>query len=119
MGLFDGMKEAFEIEPEVVFAHAGYCNEADLVALEERGIDGHVALCRVGKAQAAVDPDTRPATHRMDDKLATAEGRAQSAERKWLSEAPNGWVKDVLGFRRFSFGVWRRYATKGTGCAWR
>ena len=24
------------------------------------------------------------------------------AERKWLSEAPYGWVKHVLGFRRFS-----------------
>ena len=103
MGLLDGVKEAFEIEPEVVLADAGYCNEADLAALEERGIDGHVALGREGKAQAAVDPDTRPATHRMGDKLATPEGRAQYAERKWLSEAPNGWIKDVLGFRRFSF----------------
>ena len=25
------------------------------------------------------------------------------ARRKWLSEAPNGWIKEVLGFRRFSF----------------
>ena len=24
------------------------------------------------------------------------------SERKWLSEAPNGWIKHVLGFRRFS-----------------
>ena len=24
------------------------------------------------------------------------------AQRKWLSEAPNGWIKEVLGFRRFS-----------------
>ncbi len=103
MMVLDGVKEAFEIEPEVVLADAGYCNEADLAALEERGIDGHVALGREGKAQAAVDPDTRPATHRMGDKLATPEGRAQYAERKWLSEAPNGWIKDVLGFRRFSF----------------
>ena len=22
--------------------------------------------------------------------------------RKWLSEAPNGWIKQVLGFRQFS-----------------
>ena len=25
------------------------------------------------------------------------------AKRKWLSEAPNGWIKEILGFRRFSF----------------
>ena len=29
-------------------------------------------------------------------------GRAAYAERKWLSEAPNGWIEHVLGFRRFS-----------------
>ena len=29
-------------------------------------------------------------------------GRAAYAERKWLSEAPNGWITHVLGFRRFS-----------------
>ena len=29
-------------------------------------------------------------------------GKARYAQRKWLSEAPNGWIKEVLGFRRFS-----------------
>lgn len=43
-----------------------------------------------------------PATHRMGKKLATSEGRKQYAQRKWLSEAPHGWIKEVLGFRRFS-----------------
>ena len=44
----------------------------------------------------------QPATCRMIEKLGTPEGRARYAERKWLSEAPNGWIKEVLGFRRFS-----------------
>ena len=43
-----------------------------------------------------------PATNRMAAKLSTPAGRAAYAERKWLSEAPNGWIKHVLGFRRFS-----------------
>ena len=38
----------------------------------------------------------------MGEKLASAKGKAQYAKRKWLSEAPNGWIKEVLGFRRFS-----------------
>ena len=101
--LLDDVNETFGSTPEVVLADAGYCNEADLVALEERGIDGHVALGREGKGRAAVDPLTRPATHRMGHKLATPEGRRHYAQRKWLSEAPNGWIKAVLGFRRFSF----------------
>ena len=100
--LLDGVSETFDVEPEVVLADAGYCNEADLVALEQCGIDAHVALGREGKARVAVDPETRPATHRMGEKLASKTGRAQYARRKWLSEAPNGWIKEVLGFRRFS-----------------
>ena len=39
----------------------------------------------------------------MKKKLETEAGRARYARRKWLSEAPNGWIKEVLGFRRFSF----------------
>jgi len=100
--LLDEVSESFGVEPEVVLADAGYCNEADLVALEQRGIDAHVALGREGKAQAAANAQTHPATHRMGEKLASDEGRAQYAKRKWISEAPNGWIKEVLGFRRFS-----------------
>ena len=108
--LLDEVSDSFEVEPEVVLADAGYCNEADLVALEERGIDGYVALGREGKARVAVDPHTRAATHRMGEKLARAKGKAQYAKRKWMSEGPNGWVKEVLGFRRFSL---RGFAGRG------
>ena len=100
--MLDEVSATFEVEPEVVLADAGYCNEADFVALEQRGIDAHIALGREGKAKVAVDPDIRPATHRMGEKLASAKGKAQYTKRKWLSEAPNGWIKEVLGFRRFS-----------------
>ena len=31
-----------------------------------------------------------------------AKGKAQYTKRKWLSEAANGWIKEVLGCRRFS-----------------
>ena len=103
MPLLDEVEQAFGAVPEMVLADAGYCNKADLAGLEKRGIDGHVALGREGKARAVVDPDTRPATHRMGEKLASPRGKARYAKRKWLSEAPNGWIKEVLGFRRFSF----------------
>ena len=88
--------------PGEVLADAGYCNEADLVEPETRNIRGHVALGREGRKHANVDRDRRPATHRIGKHLATEEGRAAYAERKWLSEAPNGWIKEALGFRRFS-----------------
>ena len=102
VGMLDEINETFGVEPAVVLADAGYCNEPDLLELEDRGIDAHVALGREGKSQVAVDPARLPATHRMGEKLARPAGKARYAQRKWLSEAPNGWIKEVLGFRRFS-----------------
>ena len=101
VGLLDGINETFGVEPAVVLADAGYCNEPDLLELENRGIDAHAALGREGRM--AVDPAARlPATRRMGEKLASLTGKARYAQRKWLSEAPNGWIKEVLGFRRYS-----------------
>lgn len=39
----------------------------------------------------------------MAKKLAIDEGRKLYARRKWMAEAPVGWIKEVMGFRRFSF----------------
>ena len=88
--------------PEMVLADAGYCKKADLASLEERGVDAYVALGREGNKAVAVNAKAYPARARMAAKLATPEGRARYAKRKWLSEAPNGWIKQALGFRRFS-----------------
>ena len=96
---------------------AGYCNERDLTELETRGVDGYVATGREDKKVAARNLKKHPATGRMVEKLSTPAGRAVYAERKWLSEAPYGWIKHVLGFRRFSL---RGLAgASGTWCAWR
>ena len=82
VGLLDGINETFGVEPAVVLADAGYCNEADLLELEDRGIDAHVALGREGKSKVAVDPARLPATHRMGEKLASLAGKAQYAQRQ-------------------------------------
>ena len=66
----------------------------------ERGVDAYVALGREGNQAVAVNAKADPA--QMANKLATPDGRACYAKRKWLSEAPNGWIKQALGFRRFS-----------------
>ena len=100
--LLDAVNETFDAQPATVLADAGYCNERDLKDLEKRGVDGYVAPGREGKQAATRDLEKHPATGRMVEKLATPAGRAAYAERKWLSEAPNGWIKHVLGFRRFS-----------------
>ena len=88
--------------PAMVLADAGYCNEADLAKLQALGVDGHVALGREGRRALEVDAEKHPAKAAMAKKLATEAGRAQYAQRKWLAEAPIGWIKEALGFRRFS-----------------
>ena len=100
--LLDEVAETVGEQPETVLADAGYSNERDLADLETRGIDGYVSLGREGKKARTRDPEKNPATSRMAEKLSTPAGRAVYAERKWLSEAPHGWIKHVLGFRRFS-----------------
>ena len=68
---------------------------------EEKRLQGEIEAL-LDRAQV-VDAEKHPAKARMAKKLATEEaGRARYAERKWLSEAPIGWIKEALGFRRFS-----------------
>ena len=69
---------------------------------EARGADACVALARDGRSRSAADPVSCLATRRMAERLATPEVKARYARRKWLSEAPNGWIKEAMGFRRFS-----------------
>ena len=101
--MVDAAAETCGETPAQVLADAGYCNERDLQALKERDIDGYVALGREGGTAAAVDADEHPAKARMAEKLESEDGRRRYARRKWMAEAPVGWVKEVMGFRRFSF----------------
>ena len=101
--MVDAVADAYNEMPQQVLADANFCNERDLQELEERGVDGYVSLAREGKAGAAPDPDKHPAKARMAEKLAGDEGRRRYARSKWMAEAPVGWIKEVMGFRRFSF----------------
>jgi hypothetical protein len=97
-----GVESHLGEQPEAVLADAGYRNEEDIAVLESSHIDACVSLGREGKAVDKIDADKYPATARMAEKLASADGKACYAERKWISEAVNGWIKRVLGFRQFS-----------------
>ena len=85
-----------------VLADAGYRSEVNLRTLEKRGIDGYVALGREGKKVTASVGEGQEATARMKRKLATKKGDAHYRRRKYLAEAPFGWIKSCLGFRQFS-----------------
>ncbi len=102
LSMVTATQDTYDQQLAIVIADAGYCSEANITALNARGIDGYIAVGRESGKVVSINPETRPATDRMWDKLRTKEGRAVYRERKWLSEAPNGWTKSVLGFRQFS-----------------
>src|SRR3954470_29185 len=99
---------------------AGYYSEANTAALEERGIDPHVATERlkhhekVASAPRGRIPKDLSAKQRMARKLRTKKGRELYAKRKGMIEPIFGQIKQVLGFRQFSLrglasmrGEWR------------
>ena len=103
---------------------AGYYSEANVLALERRGIDAHIATERL-KHHEEIPPVPRgripkdlTAKQRMARKLRTKEGRATYAKRKGIIEPIFGQLKQVLGFRQFSMrglaairGEWRLMCT--------
>ena len=88
--------------PKRILADMGYRSEAALVALAQTPCEIIVALGREGREQAQVDAQKYPHTARMAEKLDSSEGKAAYRRRKAIVEAPNGWIKSVLGFRQFS-----------------
>jgi transposase len=85
--------------PNVVLADAGYRSEENLANAPTELV---VALGREGKQHAQIDAQRHPHTAAMAAKLKTEQGRDAYRKRKWIAEPPNGWIKNVLGFRQFS-----------------
>jgi transposase len=88
--------------PEQALADTGYKSEAVFEAWAGTGCDLVVALGREGKRALTFDPERMPRTAAMAVKLQSEAGRAAYRRRKWIAEPPNGWIKNVLGFRQFS-----------------
>ena len=97
--MLDQVQENLGASPGKVLADSGYASERTLAELERRGVDAYLALGREGKPGASA---RTPARARMADKIAAAEGRKTYAARKHIAEPPFGWIKHVMGFRRFS-----------------
>ena len=100
--MLQAVKDNLGVLPEQVLADTGYKAEAVFEALADSGCDLVVALGRESKTPLYFDPQRSPHTAAMAAKLKTDEGKAAYRKRKWIAEPPNGWVKNVLGFRQFS-----------------
>jgi hypothetical protein len=88
--------------PKQALADTGYKSEAVFEVLAGKGCELVVAIGREGKLPLRFDAERLPHTAAMAAKLQTDDGKAAYRRRKWIAEPPNGWIKNVLGFRQFS-----------------
>ena len=87
--------------PGQTLADADYRSDQTFEQAQDNEAELVVALGREGKQQAGVDADRYPHTTAIADRL-QSQGQAAYRRRKWIAEVPNGWIKNVLGFRQFS-----------------
>ncbi len=101
--MLDAVHTVMGKHPEQVLADARYRSESVFEQLQGHPTELIVALGHdEGKAQVRIDPQRRPLTAAMAAKFRLPETQQSYRRRKWLSEPPNGWIKNVLGFRQFS-----------------
>ena len=104
--MVDQVEQNTGSKPECLLADAGYRGEANFLALEQRKIEAIVALRReskaVGEEKKKNNTVAEAASERMAKRLEEQRGKQQYARRKGMVEPAFGWVKEVLGFRRFS-----------------
>lgn len=89
-----------ERNPKRVLADAGYVSETNFQAMEEMGIEAHVALGR-GERDAETSSKSGPATARMQRRRKTKASREIYKRRKVVVEPVFGWIKSAMGFRNF------------------
>jgi len=99
--MLEAVKSALGAYPEQTLADAGYRSEEVFGVLAGR-TDLVVAIGREGKSHRPINEASLPLTAAMVVKMKTQEARDAYRRRKWLAEPPNGWIKNVLGFRQFS-----------------
>jgi transposase len=100
--MLQAVKDNLGALPEQALADTGYKAEAVFEALAGSGCDLVVAVGREGQQALRFDAQRSPHTAAMAAKLQTDQGKTAYRRRKWIAEPPNGWIKNVLGFRQFS-----------------
>ena len=99
--LIDGIKKNLGRKPKEASADAGYCSEANLEALAERGIAAYVATGRAKHPDGEKRGAGGPLTQAMRQKLKRAGHRSRYRLRKQIVEPVFGQIKQARSFRQF------------------
>ena len=102
-GMLQAAKDNAGKAPQLVLADAGYRSEEVLKQLSDSSTEVLIALGREGKQEVGIDPAKLPLSAAMAAKLQSPDGQAKYRRRKVIVEPPNAWIKQILGFRQFSF----------------
>lgn len=103
--VLNAVKAHTGVQAAQVLADAGYRSEAVMaeLAISQPDTELVIALGREGKELVKPRDEKRyPHTVAMAATFDTAQGKLDYRKRKWIAEPPNGWIKNVLGFRQFS-----------------
>jgi hypothetical protein len=99
--LLDGITANLGRQPREVSADSGFCSEANLRALDRRGVAGYVAVARAKHPAKAKRKPAGPLTQAMQRKLKRAGRRSRYRLRKQVVEPVFGQIKAARGFRQF------------------
>jgi transposase len=99
--LIDAIEANLGTKPKEASADAGYCSEANLQALADRGVAGYVATGRAKHAAGDKRGAGGPLTQAMRRKLKRAGWRSRYRLRKQIVEPVFGQIKQARGFRQF------------------
>ena len=99
--LADGVEHNLGRRPKEVSADAGYCSEANLQALADRGVSAYIATGRAKHPDGERRGTGGPLTQAMRRKLKRAGYRSRYRLRKQIVEPVFGQIKQARGFRQF------------------
>lgn len=99
--LVDGIEANLGKRPKEASADTGYCSEANLEALEERGIRGYVATGRAKHPASGQAKKQGPRVAAMRTRLKRGGRRSRYRLRKQVVEPVFGQIKQARGFRQF------------------
>ena len=117
--VLDAVRETLDAQPETVLADAGYCNERDLTDLEQRGVDGYVALGREGKQDGGPRPGEAPRDLSHGREAVEAGGSCGLRRAQVAVGGPARLDQARAGIPAPSAcGGWRTRGPSGSSCAW-
>jgi Transposase DDE domain len=97
----DSIEQNLGCKPAQVSADSGYCSEANLQALADRGIDGYVAPHRAKHPTKDTGKTGGPLTQAMRKKIDDGGFETPYRLRKQVVEPVFSQIKQARGFRQF------------------